>query len=170
MMYTKWLTLLVTQFIMSPTYIVKRSMVDEMLHKETLLQLIFFKYHFLISFCLVMVLVIFMVINLVRFGNFQYQIKTWGKAGLLALIFCMCCSSYIYATYHGYFWFIFSILAVAINDIMAYVFGMLFGRTPLIKLSPKKTWEGFVGGIIGTFVWCFVTSGLLTTNKFMVCP
>jgi hypothetical protein len=24
----------------------------------------------------------------------------------------------------------------------AYIFGFFFGRTPLIKLSPKKTWEG----------------------------
>lgn len=28
--------------------------------------------------------------------------------------------------------------------------GKLCGRTPLIKLSPKKTWEGFVGGALGT--------------------
>ena len=31
---------------------------------------------------------------------------------------------------------------VIINDIMAYLFGFFFGRTPLIKISPKKTWEG----------------------------
>lgn len=30
---------------------------------------------------------------------------------------------------------------VICNDIMAYLFGFFFGRTPLIKLSPKKTWE-----------------------------
>lgn len=28
--------------------------------------------------------------------------------------------------------------------------GKLCGRTPLIKLSPKKTWEGFIGGALGT--------------------
>lgn len=28
--------------------------------------------------------------------------------------------------------------------------GFFFGRTPLIKLSPKKTWEGFLGGCVGT--------------------
>jgi phosphatidate cytidylyltransferase len=26
--------------------------------------------------------------------------------------------------------------------VQAYIFGFFFGRTPLIKLSPKKTWEG----------------------------
>ena len=31
---------------------------------------------------------------------------------------------------------------------MAYVVGSLIGKTPLSKISPKKTWEGTVGGII----------------------
>jgi CDP-diglyceride synthetase len=30
---------------------------------------------------------------------------------------------------------------VVINDVMAYMFGFFLGRTPLIQLSPKKTWE-----------------------------
>lgn len=40
-----------------------------------------------------------------------------------------------------------------INDIMAYVFGKSFGRTKLIKLSPNKTVEGFVGGGLSTIVF-----------------
>jgi phosphatidate cytidylyltransferase len=35
-----------------------------------------------------------------------------------------------------------------INDTMAYIVGSLIGKTPLTKISPKKTWEGTVGGII----------------------
>jgi phosphatidate cytidylyltransferase len=35
-----------------------------------------------------------------------------------------------------------------INDTMAYVVGSLIGKTPLTSISPKKTWEGTVGGII----------------------
>ncbi|GGB09433.1 phosphatidate cytidylyltransferase [Puia dinghuensis] len=35
-----------------------------------------------------------------------------------------------------------------INDTMAYIVGSLIGRTPLSATSPKKTWEGTVGGII----------------------
>jgi phosphatidate cytidylyltransferase len=35
-----------------------------------------------------------------------------------------------------------------INDTMAYVTGSLIGKTPLSKISPKKTWEGTTGGIL----------------------
>lgn len=35
------------------------------------------------------------------------------------------------------------------NDSMAYVSGRLLGRTKLFeRVSPKKTWEGFIGGVV----------------------
>jgi phosphatidate cytidylyltransferase len=40
------------------------------------------------------------------------------------------------------------IASIWINDTMAYIVGSLIGKTPLSKISPKKTWEGTVGGII----------------------
>jgi phosphatidate cytidylyltransferase len=40
------------------------------------------------------------------------------------------------------------IYTIWINDTMAYITGSLIGRTPLTKISPKKTWEGTLGGII----------------------
>ncbi len=37
------------------------------------------------------------------------------------------------------------------GDTMAYFVGRFFGATPMVPhLSPKKTWEGFAGGAIGT--------------------
>lgn len=42
------------------------------------------------------------------------------------------------------------LLPIYLNDTLAYVSGRLFGTTPLIpSVSPKKTWEGFIGGILG---------------------
>ncbi len=40
------------------------------------------------------------------------------------------------------------IVSIWINDTMAYIIGSLIGKTIISKISPKKTWEGTVGGII----------------------
>jgi len=40
------------------------------------------------------------------------------------------------------------IAAMWINDTMAYIVGSFIGKRPLSKISPKKTWEGTIGGII----------------------
>jgi phosphatidate cytidylyltransferase len=40
------------------------------------------------------------------------------------------------------------IASIWINDTMAYLVGSFIGRTPLSVFSPKKTWEGTIGGII----------------------
>jgi phosphatidate cytidylyltransferase len=38
--------------------------------------------------------------------------------------------------------------SIWVNDTMAYIVGSLIGKTPLSSISPKKTWEGTIGGII----------------------
>ena len=40
------------------------------------------------------------------------------------------------------------IISIWINDTMAYIVGSFIGKTPLSKVSPKKTWEGTISGII----------------------
>jgi len=40
------------------------------------------------------------------------------------------------------------IFTLWVNDTMAYIVGSLIGKTPLSSISPKKTWEGTIGGII----------------------
>ena len=37
-------------------------------------------------------------------------------------------------------------------DIFSYLFGKIFGKNQLIKLSPNKTIEGFLGGFITSFI------------------
>jgi phosphatidate cytidylyltransferase len=48
------------------------------------------------------------------------------------------------------------------GDIGGYIFGKLLGRHKIApKISPGKTWEGFIGGIISTsalFIICIVRS------------
>ncbi|MDB5193387.1 MAG: phosphatidate cytidylyltransferase [Segetibacter sp.] len=53
------------------------------------------------------------------------------------------------------------IASIWINDTMAYLVGSFIGKTPLSKISPKKTWEGTIGGAIlcvvavtlGSYYW-----------------
>jgi len=47
------------------------------------------------------------------------------------------------------------IASLWINDTIAYIIGSLIGKHPLTKISPKKTWEGTIGGITLTVVIMF---------------
>ena len=50
-----------------------------------------------------------------------------------------------------------------------YAAGLTVGRTPLIKLSPKKTWEGFIGGAVVTLVASWYLAGFMSRYKWMTC-
>lgn len=48
-------------------------------------------------------------------------------------------------------YFLFYLFLVWGNDVFAYLFGITLGKHKLCeRLSPKKSWEGFVGGILGS--------------------
>jgi len=49
------------------------------------------------------------------------------------------------------------IFSIWINDTMAYLVGSFIGKTSFSKISPKKTWEGTIGGAI----LCVVVIGFL---------
>ena len=45
------------------------------------------------------------------------------------------------------------VIIVACNDTFAYIVGVLIGKHPLApKISPRKSWEGFFGGLIFTAI------------------
>jgi phosphatidate cytidylyltransferase len=51
-------------------------------------------------------------------------------------------------------------LLIWANDTGAYLAGISFGRTRLMeRISPKKTWEGFIGGLIASVVVAWLLSG-----------
>jgi phosphatidate cytidylyltransferase len=46
---------------------------------------------------------------------------------------------------------LFLVFLTEINDVMQFTWGKIFGRHKIIpKVSPNKTWEGFIGGVIST--------------------
>lgn len=51
------------------------------------------------------------------------------------------------------------------SDIGAYCTGILFGKHKMNpRISPKKTWEGFVGGVVISFVCSFTYAMVLDAN------
>ena len=52
------------------------------------------------------------------------------------------------------------IASLWVNDTMAYVVGSLIGKTQLSKISPKKTWEGTIGGVL----LAIIVIGLIFSN------
>lgn len=58
---------------------------------------------------------------------------------------------------------LFVLACMWINDTMAYLVGSFIGRTPLSSISPKKTWEGTIGGVLLTVL----IAGSLLSNTPM---
>ncbi len=49
------------------------------------------------------------------------------------------------------------------NDVAQYVWGKVFGKNKIVpKVSPNKTWEGFLGGLITTILMALIIAGFLT--------
>jgi len=126
---------------------------------------------------------ILMIIGVLR-GD-AVNIKGYGMAGLGILYISLSWGMMIgFSEFLGEFYFIggtvfsggfFSwlyvvipavlIASIWINDTMAYIVGSLIGKTPLSPVSPKKTWEGTIGGVIlATVVTGFLASRLTAAN------
>ncbi|MBQ2374419.1 MAG: phosphatidate cytidylyltransferase [Alistipes sp.] len=54
---------------------------------------------------------------------------------------------------------IFYIFIIWANDVFAYLFGITLGKHRLFeRISPKKSWEGFVGGLLGAMAMGYVAA------------
>jgi phosphatidate cytidylyltransferase len=106
--------------------------------------------------CFLSGIVLFVLTLKKNFYKYQFQQLAWTGMALLLVVFP---TTFIISNmYQGIIWFILPALLVVSNDCWAFFFGKLFGRTPLIQLSPKKTWEGFIGATLATFVTGFFVS------------
>jgi phosphatidate cytidylyltransferase len=58
------------------------------------------------------------------------------------------------------------IVSIWINDTMAYMVGSFIGKTPLSVVSPKKTWEGTIGGALLAVVAVVLLGKALTNLSY----
>ena len=127
------------------------------------------RHHVLISFCLY-VLGFVAFVSLLRRGLYKYQFRALAWTQLSVVVFCSMFSSSLFLMLRGNFWAIMPLVLVVINDTMAYFCGVMFGKTPLTALSPKKTWEGFFGAAFFTVVLGTVILSQFASSPRLHCP
>ena len=91
-------------------------------------------------------------------GQYRYQFSQLAWVHMAILFVVLQPHFIINNILEGIVWFLLPVSLVICNDIMAYAWGFTLGRTPLIQLSPKKTWEGFIGGFFSTLVFSILVS------------
>lgn len=102
--------------------------------------------------------------------QYHFQFTYFGRA-LVALILVVVQSHFMILNVSlGLIWFILPCWLIIVNDSFGYFCGRLFGRHSLTVLSPKKTWEGYIGAGIFTMIAAFFLSGALSSYPSLVCP
>lgn len=126
-------------------------------------------YHRFISFSLYVSGLVAFVFSLVK-KHYLKQFTLFGWTHVTLLLIVTQSHLIMQNIFEGLIWFLVPVSMIICNDIMAYMFGFFFGKTPLIKLSPKKTWEGFIGGAFATIVFGLIMSYVLLQFDYFVCP
>ncbi|KAK9476100.1 cytidylyltransferase family-domain-containing protein [Lipomyces japonicus] len=126
-------------------------------------------HHRFISFMLYVIGFMFFVSSLQN-QHYKFQFTQFAFIHVTLLLVVVQGHFIMSNIFNGMFWVFFPCSLVIINDIFAYLCGITFGKTPLIKISPKKTVEGFLGAWISTIVIGTGLSYLLIKWPYMICP
>ncbi len=124
--------------------------------------------HSLVTYLLYLFAFVMSVLSLKK-GKYLYQFGQFAWTITIVLFVLVQTSFFIGNIFEGLIWFVLPCALVITNDIMAFVFGKLFGQTPLISLSPKKTWEGFIGGGFATILISIPLSSFLSRFDWLTC-
>ena len=127
------------------------------------------KYHKFICFMLYCFGFLLFLKSLTK-GYYRYQFRQFAYIHIIFMIFGYFSSMIISNIYNGIIWYLLPVSCVVINDISAYFWGRRFGKHSLSTLSPKKTWEGFIGAFFSTLIWCFLYTKLLSRYEVFLCP
>lgn len=97
-----------------------------------------------------------LVIHLVQFERGRDHAGTDFAATLSGIFYVGLLGSYMLLVRlipSGEWWFMLTLFAVMLADTSAYFVGSAFGKHRLApRLSPKKSWEGYIGGVILTTI------------------
>lgn len=111
------------------------------------------------------------VISLRRRQMYRYQFERFGYCHLILFCVIVQSSFMLFLIFEGLIFFVLPSSLVVTNDVFAYIVGFNYGRTPLLpQLSPKKTVEGFIGGLFFTMIFSLAISRIFSYFPLMVCP
>ncbi|GMJ15276.1 CDP-diacylglycerol synthase 1 [Hibiscus trionum] len=127
------------------------------------------KYHMAICYFLYIAGFMWFILTLKK-KMYKYQFGQYAWTHMILIVVFTQSSFTVANIFEGIFWFLLPASLIVINDIFAYIFGFFFGRTPLIKLSPKKTWEGFIGASVTTIISAFLLANILGRFHWLTCP
>jgi phosphatidate cytidylyltransferase len=122
--------------------------------------MVWLKYHNFVSFLLWISALLLFVFSLQK-GYMKYQFRVFGWTCVAMILIVVPGTGMLFDLYEGLCWFLLPTLLIICNDIFAYLVGYFFGKTQLISLSPKKTWEGYIGGAVITFFASLLVTTLL---------
>lgn len=120
-----------------------------------------------------------LIIILVQNKQIPTKAKWMSFAGLIYISLSLAAFLYLYSIWNLNIYDTFIVVkdgqlpiliifSIWINDTMAYLVGSFIGKTPLSKISPKKTWEGTIGGIILSIVVIALLVNSFFTLSFLV--
>ncbi|XP_061979743.1 phosphatidate cytidylyltransferase 2-like isoform X2 [Populus nigra] len=127
------------------------------------------KYHMAICYSLYIAGFMWFILTLKK-KMYKYQFGQYAWTHMILIVVFTQSSFTVANIFEGIFWFLLPATLIVINDIFAYICGFFFGKTPLIKLSPKKTWEGFIGASITTMISAFVLANIMGRFQWQTCP
>ena len=105
-----------------------------------------------------------------RKGHYKFQFAQFAWTHMVLMVVTLQIHLTMQNILDGLIWFFLPCCLVITNDVCAYIFGFFFGKTRLIRISPKKTWEGFIGGALMTLVIGFLIASFFANFDYFICP
>lgn len=151
--------------------ILSQRLVNTVTSDKFLYQLVgrFNKYHMFACYFLYTAGFMWFILTLKK-KRYKYQFGQYAWTHMILIVVFTQSSFTVANIFEGIFWFLLPASLIVINDIAAYIVGFFIGKTPLIKLSPKKTWEGFIGASFITMLSAFMLAKVLGESQWLTCP
>ncbi|KAJ3073429.1 hypothetical protein HDU98_001550 [Podochytrium sp. JEL0797] len=164
-----WFRTMSWYFLLSTNYYLYGQTVIQYFKQNNFVDSPLATHHSFVSFLLYVIGFVFFIVNLKK-DHYKFQFSQFAWTHMTLFLVVVQSQFIVKNIFEGLVWFLLPVSLVICNDIMAYVFGFFFGKTPLIQLSPKKTWEGFIGGFASTLVFGFFFGGWIIQYRYMICP